>query len=110
MSDYFGHPPAMIDLGPITGYAFTAEWVEVPCFVPGHLVTFGSDGAVAVDHLGYFLTGWSVRNLRWSDSSTGRTHLFPDARRLIDCETLGDLAVQLERWRRLANAGAGSLR
>ncbi len=101
-SDAAGRAAASVAVGPLTGYLFAGDGVDVLCFVPAELVAFGPAGEADVDLSGYVRTGWSQRNVRSSDSATGVAHVFPDGRRLIDHRSVTNLHAQLERWRKLA--------
>jgi hypothetical protein len=72
-----------VRLGAETGYIFGSQIPDSFCFVPEWCVTATPDGRMIVDEKSYFLSGWSVRNMRWSDAEPGGSHLFPDAARLI---------------------------
>ncbi len=71
-----------------TGYLFRALAPESFCFVPEQYVKVQpDDGAasnapsrmrMAIDEIKYFLSGWSVRNMRATYSEPGGSHLFPD--------------------------------
>jgi hypothetical protein len=66
-----------------TGYLFQAAKEDNFCFVPAMYVTESIDGTVEIDELGYFENGWSIRNMRWSSSESGGSHLFPDQSRPV---------------------------
>jgi hypothetical protein len=51
-------------------------------------VVFAADGSVIIDEQQYFLGGWSIRNMRWADTGSGGSHLFPDAGQLISDLTI----------------------
>jgi hypothetical protein len=71
-----------------TGYLFRGLAPESFCFVPEQYVKVqpddpGSAGhagrlQMAIDEISYFLSGWSVRNMRAAYSEPGGAHLFPD--------------------------------
>lgn len=69
-----------------TGYLFRGLAPESFCFVPEQYVKVqpGESGATAgrvrmgIDEIKYFLSGWSVRNMRAAYSEPGGSHLFPD--------------------------------
>lgn len=97
-----GHGEARITVGAVIGYLFAGDGLDILCFVPETLVSFGSAGEAIVDQTHYVTTGWSQRNVRGSDSDTGVMHVFPDGRRLIDHRSVPNLPAQVERWRKLA--------
>ena len=75
---------ASATVGGQTGYIFGSQLPESYCFVPERCVRIAADGKVTVDEKQYFLSGWSIRNMRWADSEPGGSHLFPDANQLIN--------------------------
>lgn len=79
-----------------TGYLFRGLAPESFCFVPEQYVrvqpgesepTVGRVRMV-IDEIKYFLSGWSVRNMRAAYSEPGGSHLFPDVNHPVgDLET-----------------------
>lgn len=78
---------ATITINGETGYLFRGLAPESFCFVPEQYVNVqsGETGSapagrmrVAIDEIKYFLSGWSVRNMRAAYSEPGGAHLFPD--------------------------------
>jgi hypothetical protein len=65
------------------GYIFAGTLPDTYCFVPDHYVAITDDGRVTVDEIQYFVSGWSVRNMRAAYSEPGGSHLFPDQNDLI---------------------------
>ena len=75
--------PAKVTVGREVGYIFLSEEAGSYCFVPEVCVTFTPAGEVRVDYVGYYLSGWSLRNLRWSDDARTGSHAFPDPGKLV---------------------------
>ncbi|HWA09765.1 MAG TPA: hypothetical protein VG838_09970 [Opitutaceae bacterium] len=89
------HPVTTV--GGEAGYIFGSDLPESYCFVPERCVSIDGAGRAQVDEKSYFLSGWSIRNMRWADSEPGGSHLFPDTRQLVSDFTLPAVQRFLDR-------------
>lgn len=66
------------------GMVFKGRGIDSYCFVPRECVYSSGPGRVAIDEIRYFLSGWSIRNMRAAKGgeSTGCL-LFPEPDHLV---------------------------
>jgi hypothetical protein len=73
-----------LTVGGRVGCLFRAQLPANFCFVPLDQLVQGPEGKIEISELAYVQEGWSTQNMRWADSESDGSHLYPDLGRPVD--------------------------
>gem|GEM_PF-3356040 len=99
---------AQVTVGRQRGYIFHSTGQTGYCFVPADCVYPTGAGHQGVDEIRYFLSGWSVRNMRAGNLDADGDFLFPDISHPVTEVDAPAVSAFRQRIARACQLAAGS--